>query len=334
MKSDKFFIVIMGIIVAIIVALAFYYFSDSSSSSLQVNGNKNNNTLLNNNTTSGNKPNNGNGGSNNNTTSNNTTPGSGVTNNRVSLSNVKDYNSFFTINNILNDYYSKMVEDNKNAILNILDKAYIKTHNITKNNVKNFMQQNYESITYVSKYMYVKGANNKLYYFVNGEEQLYDFAAEILTEKEGINYLVIVDQANDTYSVTPLVSSNELFDLAQDYKMNSTKIESNDNNTYKLSLVDDEDVTIYYLNYFKTILYLNTEKAYNMLTSQSKALYTSYEEFVNGLYELYEKLSTNLLSYSARGEEGKKILSAMGINQTRTDFYENGIMEYTVDISK
>lgn len=329
MKSDKFFIIIMSILVAIIAALVFYYFNDSSPSSLLTTSN---NTTTNNTTTGGggsNKP-----GSNNNTTDNSTTGSGNSDNKRVALTSVKDYDVFFTINNIINDYYAQMIEDDKDAILDLLDTSYIKSHKITKNNVKNYMEQNYESIDYVSKFMYVKGANNKLYYFVSGEEQLYDFAAEVLTEKEGINYLVTVDESNDTYSITPVAASINMFDYAQDYKINSTKINTNSNNNYSLTIMDDEAVTIYYLNYFKTILYLNTEKAYGMLTDESKNMYTSYEEFVNGLYNLYEKLTTNLLSYSVKGEAGKRTYSAIGLNQNRTDFYEIGIMEYTVDITK
>lgn len=325
MKSDKFFVIVMAIIVGTIAALAFYYFSDSSANSALTKGNGNNSTANNviGNTTGGNTS----GGS----TTNNTTGTGGS--NRVSLSNVKDYNVFFTINSIINDYYKLMIDDNKSAILNVLDDNYIATHKINKNNVKNYMEQNYESISYISKYMYVKGANNKLYYFIKGEAQCYDFAAEILYEKEDVNYLVTVDLNNKSYSITPIVSSIVVFNYAQDYKMTKTAIESNSDNKYRTNDISDKNVTIYYLNYYKTMLYLNTEKAYNMLDSESKALYQNYEAFVNNLATIYDNLSTNLLSYSIRGDAGSRSYSAISTNQKRVDFFEKSIMDYTVNLT-
>ena len=90
----------------------------------------------------------------------------------------------------------------------------------------------------------------------------------------------------------------------------------------------------YKKNYFKTILYLNTEKAYNMLTTESKNLYPTYESFVNELYTIYDSLSTNLMSYAAHGDPGKKTYSVISINQKRVSFYESGIMEFKVNLIK
>ena len=326
MKSDKTFIVIMAIIVAVIIALAFYYFSSSSSSSLLKK--ESNNTI--NNTVSNQTGGTGNTGHGNSTTNN--TINGGSSSDRISLSNVKDYDEFFTINSLINDYYQNMVDDDKSIVLDKIDAAYIKSHKITKNNVKNYMEQNYDDITYVSKYMYVKGLNSILYYFVNGEVQNYDFAAEVLTEKKGINYLIIVDQNNKTYSITPVASDISMFEYAQDYKMSNKTIEKNDNNKYKLQSINDQSIAIYYLNYFKNMLYLNTEKAYAMLDQNSKNAYDSYEAFVNNLSVLYDNLSTNLLSYSAKGEKGKRSYSIISTNQKQVNFIEKSIMDYTVTI--
>lgn len=326
MKSDKSFIIIMSLIVAIIIGLTFYYFSDTSSTSLQKE---------NNNITGNKRPNNTTGSSSNNSNSNqtnNNTTGSGSSTDRIALSNVNDYATFFTINTLINDYYKDMIDDNKDAILEKLDSSYIKTHKITNSNVKNFMEQNYESISYVTRHMYVKGANKVLYYFISGETQNYDFAAKVLTESNGINYMIIVDQNNKTYSITPIMSNISMFDYAQEYKMGNKSIEKNDSNKYHEDNINDKNIAIYYVNYFKNMLYLNTEKAYAMLDENSKNLYDSYEAFVNNLPTLYENISTNLFSYSATGEDGNRKYSVISTNQNKISFTEETIMNFKVNI--
>ena len=328
MKTDKSFIVIMTIIVAIIIGLAYYYFTSTTNSTLL----KKENSGLGNTSEVGNSTSDKNTTSGGNSASNNTTGSSSDAPSRVTLSLVKEYDEFFTINTLINEYYQDMIDDDKTTVLDKLDAAYIKTHNITKNNIKNFMEQNYENITYVAKNMYVKGLNGILYYFTTGEIQNYDFAAEVLTEQERINYLVIVDQKNKSYSITPLVSDISMFDYAQEYKMGSKTIENNDNNKYKINSISDKNVAIYYLNYFKNMLYLNSEKAYNMLDSQTKSKYADFEDFVNNLPTIYDSLSTNLLSYAANGENGSRKYSVISTNQKRVYFLEKSIMDFTVTI--
>ena len=330
MKSDKTFIVIMCFIVAIIIGLAYYYFSDSTSSSLLQQGSGN---TINNNTTNGGNST-GNGSSNEGTSnSTNTTNGtSSPSNDRISLTEVKDYDDFFTINNLINEFYKIMLESDKEAVLNLLDASYIKTHKIGSHNVNNYMASGYESIAYFSKNMYVKGRDGILYYFINGETQSYNFADEILTEERDINYMVIVDQNNKSYSITPLVSSISIFNYSSDYKMSNKEITKNSYNKYKSYTLNDEGIAIYYLNYFKNMLFLNTEKAYEMLDESTRSTYDSYETFVNNLPTLYDSLSTNLLSYSSKGDSGTRKYSIISNNQVRVDFQEKSSMNFIVSI--
>lgn len=326
MKSDKTFIVAMAVIVAVIIGLLFYYFSGSNVGSglNKVSGNNTTNNAT--------KP--GNGGSNNNT-GNSTGNDTGSGNNTIiTLSGVDDYDTFFTINTLLNDFYVSQTTNDENAVLNILDQNYIDTHKINKGNVKNFMERNYESISFFTKFMYVKGFNGTKYYFVNGETQSYDFAAEQLYEKSGVNYLVIVDENNHTYSITPIVSDINIFEYAQDYKIKSKTIDLNDNNRYSKTEMNDQLIIAYYITYYKNILYLNSEKAYEMLTNESKNKYVDYETFVRNLDTIYNDLSTNLHSFGSKGTDGKKTFSAVGQNQKRVDFVESGIMNFKVDLTK
>ncbi|MBE6155307.1 MAG: hypothetical protein E7164_00950 [Firmicutes bacterium] len=323
MKSDKSFIITLALIIIIIASLLFYYFSSTGTSILTTNNttNKTNNHL--NNSTL--RPGNSSGADGSNSTNN-----SGTT--LITLTDVKEYNDYFTINTLINEYYQSMIDDDKTAILNKLDKSYINQHQITKKNIKNYMERNYEDISFISKYIYVKGINDILYYFVNGEVQNYDFASEMLTEKNEINYLVIVDKTNGTYSITPLISDISIFNYAQEYKISSKNIESNNNNKYQKQNISDQNVAIYYLNYFKNLLYLNTEKAYSMLDSKSKSRYFDYEDFVINLEDIYSSLSTNLLSYSVNGEKGKRKYSIVSTNQKKVLLVEKSIMNFTITL--
>ena len=326
MQSNRKFVIILSLIVIIIIALSVFYFVKKENSPLLTIISNNNevvsNELTTNNVIISNKENENK--SNNNLTNN--------TNNRRSLGKLNDYQEFFNVNALINAYYFEMTSNNKTALLNIMDPSYIVTKNITENNISNFIVTGYEDITFVSKVIYAKGQNNIMYYFVNGEEQLYNFADEELFEKENINYLVTIDINNGAYSITPLTGSS-LFDYAQSYKMlSSKKIELNNYNEYKASTYSDQTISVYYLNYFRIMLYLNTEKAYNMLSSEYKNSFNDYEDFVNHLESIYELLNSNILSYAVKGENGSRYYSIISNNEQRIDFNETAIMNFAVTI--
>lgn len=321
MESNKKFGVTIALIILIIICLLFYYFvimNDNTTINMPfsisnlISRPQNNNTI--------------------NNTVNNTT--SNESSNQISFGVVNDYQIYFNINSIINKYYMEITNGNYKQVLGMLDDYYIKSNNITGSNITNFITTGYQNITFYSKSMYMKSNKKLAYYFVDGEEQLYSFTEQKLTEKEHVTYLVTVDKVNDTFGIMP-IATKTLADYARNYTISSKKeITANAYNSYFIDSISDEIICSYYINYFKTMLYLNSEKAYNMLDSDYKNTFIDYEDFVNNLQSIYEKLNTKIMNYAIKGDNGKRIYSTISENSARIRMTENSILNFKISIEK
>ena len=254
--------------------------------------------------------------------------------NYTTLTAVNDYGVFFNVNDLINNYYKTMVDNDTSANYKLLDSSYIVLNNINELNVRSYMKSGYSDITYVSKTMYFKSRDNILYFFVSGELQLYNFSTKLLSEENGVKFLVTVDSNNKAYSIYPL-TIDEIYSYAQNYKMLESKFVANNNsyNEYETKTYSDEDIASIYFNYFKSLLYINSEKSYGLLSDTTKnSKYPTFEEFGKGLNSLYESLNSNILSYSANGASGKKTVSVVDGNNKKIDFVESSIMNFSVTL--
>lgn len=250
------------------------------------------------------------------------------------LEQVTSYDEFFNIDGVINSYYEYITQKDYGKLLKILDASYIKNHKITKNNAKEVFATEYQDISFYSKEMYVKGKNNAEYYFVKGETQLYNFYDEEIREGESIYFLVIVDTEKSTYSIYPLNSVSSTYEYAKNYNLPKSKnIEDNSYNTYYEKNYSDEMVAIYYVNYYRSIVYMNTEKAYGMLGASSKTKYYDLETFTNNLEDIYSnKLNSRFTGYNATGEDGKKTYTLNNGNEGTIVITEEAIMNFTIDL--
>ncbi len=300
MKKNQNFIIAFVIITIIIILLCFILFNKKDSMGGGIGGANNHS-----------KPSN--------TTNSVVTP----------LTVLKNYNTFFAINNVINNYYTNLENKDSGALIGIIDNVYQITNSLNISNIYNHLKPDVDEVTYYSKKIYVKSLNEYSYYFVNGEAQNYDFGEEILTEENNVNYLVIVNTKDQVYSITPLGKVN-ISSYANEYKINERKIiNKNGYNVYEENELSDENVAVFYLSYYQTLLYLNTEKAYNML--ESKTNYPTLEVFTRNLESLYKYINTNLLSYGAKGQDGNKSYSVIMDNQNRMTLKEQSIMNFTVN---
>lgn len=243
------------------------------------------------------------------------------------LEEVSNYKEFFTINDILNQYFQNIAEQDFDKAINKIDKNY-------RNKVDITADVEGTGITFISTDMYSKGINNKYYYFVEGTKQTYHSYLETIKEENNVYFVIILDTSKRIFSIIPADISTNLSIYANTYKMDITEIESNEDNYYVTSKITDENITKYYLNYYKNLLYMNTEKAYNMLTSSTKEQYPSLEIFTNNLETLYTSISTNLLGYQVKGENGKRSYYSLNSKDVRITIDEKSIMDFVVTIDK
>ena len=328
MRNDKVYIAVLAIIAILLGVLVFAYFNISKNEGFGL-GNKNvQNTSTNNNTTS--NGGNGNEGS---------KPIGEITSlpvdphEKLPLGEVTDYTEFFNVNNILNMFYSLVANRNSKSIINVFDADYIEKNNITVDNLTQYVNSKYDEITFYSKEMYRKGQNGVRYYFVHGELQNYNFASEILSEAENVSILVIIDFNNDCFSIVPIANNGSLYEFAQGYNINTAKsLKRNENNDYNEQTYNDEIISINYIRYFQNMLYLNTPKAYEMLSDETKAKYPELENFSDDLENVYSGITSRIQSYGTKGDNGHRMYSIIMNNDKEIIFEEESIMNFKVTL--
>lgn len=325
MKDNKIFVIILSFIVVILGLLLVYYFSS-------INGGfsfgKSGNSIF--------RKEHGN--TNNIVVNNVINPGNNVGNvsavnpkEKIPLGPVTDYNEFFNVNNIINKYYSYAVNHNYDSILEIFDSDYIMTNKIVKSNANKFVDVSSDEVSYYAKNMYRKGQGGVRYYFASGEMQKYDFTNEELNEVNNISFMVIIDYNSGTFSITPLASTDDIVNVAKEYELPKSKVIKKSNvNVYEEQSYTDEIISVYYVSYFKNMLYLNSDKAYNMLSTQTKVKYPELKNFSDDLSNIYESIMPNLFSYGVSGSDGKRKYSLIMNNQKEIVFQESSIMNFTV----
>ena len=247
------------------------------------------------------------------------------------LESVLNYSDFFTINTLINDYFQNIVDKEPGKVVNVIDLDYQKNHDVTD---EQLYKINGTGITYISTSMYYKGINNQYFYFVEGNKQIYSDVMDTLFEEGNIRFMVKVDKDKRIYSITPLDISTSLYLYANTYKMDVFELNKNVDNELKYISKTDEDIIKYYLNYYKELLYLNTEKAYTMLSDETKVIYPNLEVFTNNISDIYTSITTRLLGYEAKGEPGKRYYYTLNNKNIRIIMEENSIMDFIVTIKK
>ena len=328
MKNDKLYIFILIVIAIVLGALIFVYFNISREEGFGL-GSANNNSVSSSNNTHSNSS-----SSNTNVNISDITSLPVKSNEKLSLEAVTDYTEFFNVNNILNTFYTLVANKNSKSILNVFDPDYIAKNDITIDNLTQYVNSKYDEITFYAKTMYRKGSNAVRYYFVNGELQNYDFAEEMLHEVENISILVIIDFNNDCFSVLPIANDGDLFTFAQNYMVSPSKrLKRNENNDYNEQTYNDEIISINYIRYFQNMLYLNTPKAYDMLSDDSKAKYPTLEDFSDNLDSIYNNITSRIKSYGTKGENGRRTYSVIMYNDIEIIFEEKTIMNFKVTLA-
>ena len=80
------------------------------------------------------------------------------------------------------------------------------------------------------------------------------------------------------------------------------------------------------------MLYLNTPKAYEMLSNESISRYPTLEDFSNDLDNVYNSITARIKSYGTKGDDGKKKYSIIMNNEKEIIFDEESIMNFKVTL--
>lgn len=201
--------------------------------------------------------------------------------------NIQNNDRFFTIENIVSNYYLYAKAENKNAMLNILTNNFKTNNEITIDNVTNKI--NIEENEYRAReiIMINNSVEKVIAYLVYG----------VVGEKNQISdsyFIIYLDTDNSTYAVEPITSENYEQYKSKEMQMNLIKdIEKKEYNTYKSLTISEEDIiTEYFENLVKDMLY-DTQYAYIKLDQEYKnAKFPSFQDYQTYINNRSEELKS------------------------------------------
>lgn len=223
---------------------------------------------------------------------------------------LQDERMLFTLENIVNNYYDEILGSNK-EVYNVLEEKYKLENNINENNVLDKIGLDLNSATFVLENVYYNNDPTIIYYFINGYLYTQEHEEAEVIYNPNVNYLIIVK--NNQYVIRPLESNIVLENIANSYNIQDVSINSSSRLSY--SKLDETNKLSYYINQFINLLYLDNQKAYSMLTDETKLKYLNYEDFYNQRESIYNSFSARIFAFAVKEEENYKIYSIHDMNQ-------------------
>lgn len=249
------------------------------------------------------------------------------------IQTITSSNRWFNIDNTINTFLDYYEQRDLNVVLNILDSDFISENNINQNNLNKYIPYDYDKINFYSTDIYLRSYKTKSYYFINGEIQGYSFSNEILQQLNNVYFLLVVDNANQCYSIIPISSSIPLESYAKKYEIPKNKsIHLNADNKYNEKIFLDEYIAKYYVNYFSNILYLDKEKAYNFLDTNYKKKLVNYKEFVSKISSIDKELNATHYTYTSNKTETTTIYTITTLNLKKIIITEQSPMDFSINI--
>lgn len=243
------------------------------------------------------------------------------------ISPLNDYNEFFTVSRIINDYYLEIVSQNTANVLDLLDLDYKEEMGIQANNVFDIVRSNYTSASYTPMEIYYNAQSVVTYYFVSGYLEDVDFIENTSLYYDSVNFLVIVDKNTRHYSITLLEDDIDIEEYARNYELVEKELEYN---SYTQVETTEEMVLVTYLNIFRDLLFLDNERAYNMLYLDTRERYADRQDFYNHQEEIYDYIPSTIIGYSREENNDQIIYYITDSEQNRFVIYENKVMDFQI----
>lgn len=229
-----------------------------------------------------------------------------------------DNNNGNNNNNINNDNYE-------------ISKSFTKVNDYREFfSIQNTVNDNLElTENFYALEIYTNNDSKLNYYFVKGKliEVLMD---DETTSYNNVNYLLMVNNLTQKYIITKLSNNiDNLEDYVKNYNVEYIKI--NGEKTLKSGSDKIDIIMSNYIEYYKNMIYFDTEVAYNMLTDNTKAKYYSYDYFYNQRYNIYNRLSSNVYGYNIEEKDGYNIYNANDKDFNKITIYEYNVMDFKIE---
>lgn len=272
---------------------------------------------------------------------------------------VDNYNIYYTVKGILNNYITMireangdeyiefgrlqqsrdeaiagLVDESVNAIYNMFDSSYIEENNITEENINTLVQQYRQQGDYSRNVVYDLTINEMYVADISTDMDfiLVNFAINSI---EG-TMLIKIDFVNSTYSIfgkeyledKGYNKDTEISNL----EISTDSIESNNYNSFNLVNTDDKYVINQYFSEYQTKLLNNTDSAYELLDKDYREKkYEDSQEFNQYVEENYEALQNAYLTkYQINQFDEYKEYVCLDENNNYYIFIERSLTDYEV----
>lgn len=243
------------------------------------------------------------------------------------ISILNDYNEFFTVNQIINQYYQAVVSSDNSLLLSYLDPDYIAKNNVTAININDKIKRDFASVSFTTTEIYYNKDSVITYYFVNGFLEDVDPRDDSVQYYKNIMYMVIVDKNKNTFIISPVTTNGTIEEYANSYPLEEKII---NNNAYRLYNTIEENVLQTYLMTFQSLLFLDNKEAYDMLDSDTKSKYLNYEDFLAQVENIYDSIGTKIFGYAKKEENGGITYRIVDDKERHFTIYETRVMDFKI----
>lgn len=249
--------------------------------------------------------------------------------NPYKMEKVTEYGIFFSIVNNINKYLFYSYSKNSSALINILNKDYLKKNNITISNVLSKIANYENSPSFKAKEIYFKDIDDNYLCYAKGDI-VYEEYEGIVTYKENVDFLILLDYTNFTIEIYPLDLNSNKEELP--LVISKIAIAKNSYNSLETSkiITNDYICNLYYAEFYMTLVN-DINKSYSLLDNDfKKENFNTLTEFQTYWQDNISKINSNIKSCSMSEMDGLRYYTIIDSNNNSFEFRENKIMDYSV----
>ncbi len=245
-----------------------------------------------------------------------------------SFKEVTSDDEYFTLQNIINKYFDIIESGNTKDIMSVLDDKYVSSNNIVSSNAINILNIPDGDTSFVLSYAYCSNNNINQYCVLNGYSTSVTMDDSI-SYTESLSFFATINKSSHTFKIYPLANWDDWTNFVNkyDYKQ-AISLKA----TYDDSNIPLENKLKMYINEYMNLLYLNPEKAYDMLGEKSKRVYDTFDKFKSDIEYIYNNLSPTVFSYSTELKNSKNYYYILDNSQKPIEIIETRPMNYTLNI--
>ena len=272
---------------------------------------------------------------------------------------VSNYNIYYTVKGILNNYITMiretngdeyidferlqqsrdeaiagLIDDSVNSIYNMLDSSYIEEKNITEEDIRTLAEQYRQQGDYSKNVVYNLKINGM--YMADISTDIKFILVEFSINGNENNMLIKLDFQNSTYSMfgEEYLSSkgyNKDTEISK-IEISTDAIDSNNYNSFNFVNTDDKYIINQYFSEYQTKLLNNVDFAYELLDQQYREnKYENAQEFSQYVEENYESLQNAYLTkYQINQFDEYKEYVCLDENNNYYIFIERTLTDYSV----